>query len=287
MRVQAIRASETLYKAGDKSLDADYRALTKDPDANVTIQAMLTLGLFKAADLADVVRAAQTSNKARGVKEVGDRLLAPQANAGGGGRGGAALTPEQQNLLEQGGRIFNELCSSCHGDDGRGRPLAGAAAGTNMAPPLAGSPRVNGHRDYIVKALINGLTGPVGDKTYTEVMVPMGQNKDEWIAAIATYVRMNFGNNGGPVPGGDFPRGDDRAQGAMDRRRDRCQPATPARAAAHLEAFGEPQHRHGRKRADAPVVVFERSAEGRDVVPGRAADGVDRLGNPVRITGRT
>src|SRR5262249_29722891 len=88
MRVQAIRASETLYKAGDKSLDADYRALTKDPDANVTIQAMLTLGLFKAADLADVVRAAQTSNKARGVKEVGDRLLAPQANAGGGGRGG-------------------------------------------------------------------------------------------------------------------------------------------------------------------------------------------------------
>src|SRR5262245_19205747 len=206
MRVQAIRASETLYKAGDKSLDADYRALTKDPDANVTIQAMLTLGLFKAADLADVVRAAQTSNKARGVKEVGDRLLAPQANAGGGGRGGAALTPEQQNLLEQGGRIFNELCSSCHGDDGRGRPLAGAAAGTNMAPPLAGSPRVNGHRDYIVKALINGLTGPVGDKTYTEVMVPMGLNKDEWIAAIATYVRMNFGNNGGPVTVADVAR---------------------------------------------------------------------------------
>jgi hypothetical protein len=26
MRIQAIRASETLYKAGDKSLAADYRA---------------------------------------------------------------------------------------------------------------------------------------------------------------------------------------------------------------------------------------------------------------------
>ena len=43
MRVQAIRASETLYKAGDKSFAADYRALTKDADVDVVIQAMLTL----------------------------------------------------------------------------------------------------------------------------------------------------------------------------------------------------------------------------------------------------
>ena len=43
MRVQAIRASETLYKAGDKSFADDYRALTKDADPNVVIQAMLTL----------------------------------------------------------------------------------------------------------------------------------------------------------------------------------------------------------------------------------------------------
>ena len=32
MRVQAIRASETLYKAGDKTFADDYRALTKDAD---------------------------------------------------------------------------------------------------------------------------------------------------------------------------------------------------------------------------------------------------------------
>ena len=47
MRVQAIRASETLYKAGDKSFADDYRALTKDADPNVVIQAMLTANLFK------------------------------------------------------------------------------------------------------------------------------------------------------------------------------------------------------------------------------------------------
>ncbi len=47
MRVQAIRASETLYKAGDKSFADDYRAMTKDGDPDVVIQAMLTANLFK------------------------------------------------------------------------------------------------------------------------------------------------------------------------------------------------------------------------------------------------
>ena len=59
MRIQAIRASESLYKDGDRSFDADYRALTADKDTDVVIQAMLTLNHFKAANLADVVRAAR------------------------------------------------------------------------------------------------------------------------------------------------------------------------------------------------------------------------------------
>ena len=42
MRIQAIRASESLYKAGDRSFDADYRAAATDKDTNVAIQAMLT-----------------------------------------------------------------------------------------------------------------------------------------------------------------------------------------------------------------------------------------------------
>ena len=55
--------------------------------------------------------------------------------------------------------------------------MAGAPAGTMMAPPLAGSPRVQGHRDYVVKVLLHGLTGPLTDKTYTQVMVPMGPER--------------------------------------------------------------------------------------------------------------
>jgi mono/diheme cytochrome c family protein len=108
--------------------------------------------------------------------------------------------------MERGGTIFGELCFTCHGTDGRGAPLAGAEAGVTMGPPLSGSPRVQGHRDYVIKVLLNGLSGPVGGKTYTEVMVPMGSNKDEWIAAIASYVRNSFGNTGVYVTPADVAR---------------------------------------------------------------------------------
>lgn len=206
MRVQAIRASETLYKAGNKSFDADYKALTKDADADVAVQAMLTLNLFKAPDIAEVVAAAQAASKARGVQEIGNFITRPAAGRGGAGRGGPALTPEQQDLMQRGGAIFNEICFSCHGADGRGQPLAGAEPGVTMAPPLAGSPRVQGHREYVIKSLLHGLTGPMNGTTYTQVMVPMGTNKDEWIAAIASYVRNSFGNTASFVAPADVAR---------------------------------------------------------------------------------
>ena len=108
--------------------------------------------------------------------------------------------------MDHGTQIYGELCYSCHGDDGRGRPLAGAAEGTMMAPPLAGSPRVNGHRDYVIKTLLKGMTGPLGAAQYSEVMLPMGTNTDEWIASIASYVRSSFGNAGGMVTPADVAR---------------------------------------------------------------------------------
>ena len=50
MRIQAIRASETLYKAGDDSFADDYRAAAKDADVDVALQAMLTLNVLKVTD---------------------------------------------------------------------------------------------------------------------------------------------------------------------------------------------------------------------------------------------
>ena len=102
--------------------------------------------------------------------------------------------------------IYNELCFSCHGTDGRGEPRSGAPAGTTMAPSLVGSPRVLGHRDYIINAILHGLTGPIDGESFVEVMVPMGSNQDEWVASVASYVRKSFGNNASLVSTADVQR---------------------------------------------------------------------------------
>ncbi len=167
---------------------------------------MLTLNLFKLPDAADVIKSVKAGSKAKGVALIADRLLAPPATTtfGGGRRG--PLTPEQEKRLQQGSEVFGALCFSCHGTDGMGQPMAGAAPGVTMAPPLAGSPRVQAHRDYVIKVLLQGLTGPVDGRSYPEVMVPMGGSSDEWVAGIASYVRTSFGNSGGLVTPADVAR---------------------------------------------------------------------------------
>ena len=166
-------------------------------DTDVAIQAMLTLHYLKAPNVAETVRAAQAASTARGVQEIGNQILKPPASAfGRGGRGGPPpFSPAELAVMEKGEAIYKEVCFACHGDDGRGTALAGAPAGTMMAPSLASSSRVQGHRDYVTKTLLHGMDGAIDGRTYAGgVMAPMGSNRDEWIAAIASYVRNSFGN---------------------------------------------------------------------------------------------
>jgi hypothetical protein len=61
---------------------------------------------------------------------------------------------------------------------------------------MAGSARVLGHRDYVIKVLLHGLTGPIDGTTYGGgVMVPMNSNTDQWVSDVANYVRNAFGNS--------------------------------------------------------------------------------------------
>ena len=202
LRIQGIRASETLYKAGDKSFAVDYRAATKDSDPNVVIQAMLTLNLQKVPDAAAVIKTLTDNSQSRGVKEIGKQIVAPRTAQGqrpslaDTGAGSVNLTVDQRKSIQRGDTIYHELCITCHAPDGKGMPLQGATDGAKLAPPLAGSPRVQAHRDYVVRVLLNGLIGPVnGDNYAGGVMAPMSTNTDEWIADIASYVRNSFGNS--------------------------------------------------------------------------------------------
>ena len=258
MRIQAIRASETLYKAGDRSLGADYERMTEDPDVDVAIQAMLTMNRWNVANATTAIKAAMDRNPLRGVQVVANAILNPPATGGGrgGGRGGAAVDPEHTARLDRGAQIYNEVCAACHGADALGTPKP--ELGTTMAPALAGSPRVAGHRDYIVKAILHGVTGPIDGRTYTDVMIPMGTNDDEWVAAVASYVRANFGNRAGgvtPADVGACAPGDREPNDELDGRRAF---RVIAGAALHgrLEDVRQPEQRGSRWRTDADRMEY-------------------------------
>ncbi len=170
---------------------------------------MLTVNYFKLANAPDIIRGAMAANKARGVQEIGTQMLKPAASAfTRGGRGGPPpFTADQLTVMNRGDAIYKEVCFACHADDGRGAAAEGGAGATTMAPSLASSPRVQGHRDYLIKTLLQGLEGPIDGRTYAGgVMAPMGSNKDEWIADVASYVRNAFGNVGSFVTPADVAR---------------------------------------------------------------------------------
>jgi mono/diheme cytochrome c family protein/glucose/arabinose dehydrogenase len=200
VRIAAIRASETIYKKGDKSLVEEIQMLAKDPDPNVVIQVMMTANLLKWPDTVKMLEAAITDHPADGVKGIATQLMQPGASFA------REFSAEQKKLLVRGETIYKELCFACHGPDGKGMPMQGAKPGTTMAPPLAGSKTVNGPRDGIVAVLLKGLTGQVNGKTYDALMVPMESNDDAWIAAVASYVRNGFGNGSLLIEPGDVTR---------------------------------------------------------------------------------
>ena len=164
------------------------------------------MNLLKVPEVAAAAKAAMTAGRGRGVSFVADRIVNPPTAGRGGGRGGPAPNAEQVAALERGQTTYNEICFSCHGDDGRGTPTPGGGAGATLAPSLAGSERVGAHRDYVIKSILHGLTGPIDGRSYPQVMPANGANRDEWVADVASFIRNGFGNAAGFVTAADVAR---------------------------------------------------------------------------------
>ena len=189
MRIQALRASETLYKK-DKSLAVDYSRMVSDPSTEVAIQAMLTSKFIQTPTLEEDLKKVLAEHKDKGVQLVGDQILNPPVSRWFSSN--SAFTEAQNALLERGATIFNELCSQCHGTDGSGTPMG---PGSVMAPPLTGSSRVQSHPDYVIKAVMHGLSGPIEGKNFPGgIMVGNKEQSDDWIAAVASFIRVNLSN---------------------------------------------------------------------------------------------
>ncbi|WP_026968449.1 DUF7133 domain-containing protein [Algoriphagus terrigena] len=191
IRIQALRASETLYKYGEKSLAENYRTMALDADPSVVIQAIQSAYILKIEDADKLLKSSQQANKTKGVQLVTTQLLEREEEAKK--LASTKYSPEEQVLFAKGKTIFDSYCSTCHGVKGLGTPTGG---GELIAPAFSGSPRIMGHPEYAVKTLLHGLTGAIEGKEYEGVMIAMNTNDDQWIASVVSYIRNEFGNQG-------------------------------------------------------------------------------------------
>jgi len=96
---------------------------------------------------------------------------------------------------QDGGQLYETYCGACHAPNG-----LGATGG--QFPPLAGSEWVKGDPERAIQIVLHGLQGPieVNGKPFNLLMPPQGAVlPDDQIAAILTYVRASWGNEGGKV----------------------------------------------------------------------------------------
>lgn len=97
-------------------------------------------------------------------------------------------------VAEAGGAIYVDTCSACHGERGQGVPA--------MFPPLKGSSIVQGaDATTVIRLILNGGHAVATDQRPTAVSMPSFGWKlsDKEVAAVATYVRTAWGNQGSPV----------------------------------------------------------------------------------------
>ncbi len=187
VRVQAIRASESLLKAGDTSFAADIKSTLADPHPHVRLQSVLTAKLQKFPDWKEIATHHLITTGTPGLKDIGAALLTSGPTVS------QSFSPADRKQLERGLKIYQEVCFACHGPDGKGTPIPGSH-GQTLAPPLAGSKTVR-QGDAILRVLLNGLEGPIDGKTYESQMIPQNTNSDEWLADISSYIRNAFGNS--------------------------------------------------------------------------------------------
>ncbi|MDB6152120.1 MAG: Copper oxidase [Chthoniobacteraceae bacterium] len=100
----------------------------------------------------------------------------------------AAIPADQ---LERGAKIFTEKCQLCHQPSGQGAPP--------VYPPLANSDWFKTNRERVIKALCEGLSGPisVNGQNYSNVM-PAQMLDDKQVADVLSYVGNSWG---GEAPG--------------------------------------------------------------------------------------
>jgi len=205
LRKTAIWISEEYIRKNDTEIFAQLSKLVNDPDKDVRIQLSQSLRYStpeKARPLLEAIIKTDTvhSNMLYQAAQVtlGHLTTSLAVNVKT-----EHLNETDKALVLQGAINFKSLCSSCHGPDGKGLHFGNSGM---IAPPLSGSARVNGDPKILIRIVLSGLTGPVDGKTYPSIMPPQLNSKDEWLAAVLSYVRTNLDNKGSAIHPDDIKK---------------------------------------------------------------------------------
>ncbi|MGV3502703.1 MAG: DUF7133 domain-containing protein [Adhaeribacter sp.] len=202
LRKAAIMLSEPWLKKQDEQLLNKVASLAGDEAYDVRVQLLLSLYNNPAPQAKATVQALLQQQPANEMITATKKALDKNEDVRQFGRRLGNLPLADRQLILQGAATFKSLCATCHGADGKGVVTAGAGL---PAPVLAGSKRlVPDQKNTAVRILLHGLAGPVDGKRYPSVMPAMGDNQDAWIAAVASYIRYEFGglrqDRSGPSP---------------------------------------------------------------------------------------
>jgi mono/diheme cytochrome c family protein len=107
---------------------------------------------------------------------------------------------QAQRLLEQGAKLYEKHCAECHRADGSGKPPA--------YPRLAGNHSITASSVNPIRMVLNGGYPPsTAGNPRPYGMPPYGPlMNDEEVAAVVSYVRSAWGNQGAPVGAGEVSR---------------------------------------------------------------------------------
>lgn len=205
IRKMAIWAGEEYIKKNDEEIFARFANLVNDPDKDVRIQLSQSLRYStteKARPLLEAVIKTDTAHSNM-IYQAAQVTLGHLTTSLAVNINTANLNETDKALVMQGALNFKSLCSACHGADGKGLQFGNSGM---VAPPLSGSARVNGDPNILIRIVLSGLTGPVDGKTYPSIMPPQLNSKDEWLAAVLSYVRTNLGNKASAVHPADIKK---------------------------------------------------------------------------------
>lgn len=193
VRRAAVWISERYMKTGEPDVIAKLKTMVSDTSMDVKTQLQTSLAycsepwaknllvtLVAHSDNKDFTESVANSIEVnKNTKVFGSRL--------------ANMPLGNRNMILAGAATYKQLCTTCHGPDGKGIVVGNGGA---AAPPFVGSKRVGGDPRLLARILLNGLDGPVDGKTYPGVMAPFGAtNSDAWIAEVLSYVRYEFNEN--------------------------------------------------------------------------------------------